>query len=77
LGLGNWKGRVSQVVQEICLPSRRHGFNPWVRKKWQSTPVLPGKSHGRRAWWATVHRVTKESDMNEQLNNKKDKVDIS
>ena len=24
------------------------------------TPVLlPGKSHGRRAWWAAVHGVTK------------------
>ena len=45
----------------------------------QSTPVfLPGKSHSRRTWWATVHRVTKELDMNEQPNNnKKDKVDIS
>ena len=27
---------------------------------WHLTPVfLPGKSHGRGAWWATVHRVTK------------------
>ena len=24
----------------------------------------------RRAWWATVHGVAKESDMTEQLNNK-------
>ena len=23
----------------------------------------------RRTWWATVHGVTKESDMTEQLNN--------
>ena len=38
--------------------------HPWVGKiswwrTWQPTPVfLPGESHGRRAWWATVHRVT-------------------
>ena len=37
----------------ICLPSRRHGFNPWFGKipwsrKWQPTPVfLPGKAHGQ------------------------------
>ena len=38
------------------------------RRKWQPTPVfLPGKSHG--AWWATVHGVTKESDVTEWLNN--------
>ena len=31
------------------------------RKKWQPTPViLPKKSHGQRAWRATVHGVTKE-----------------
>ena len=35
--------------------SRRHGFEPWVRKiswsrKWQPTPVfLPGESHGQRS----------------------------
>ena len=33
------------------------------RRKRQPTPIfLPGKSHGRRAWQATVHRVT-ELDM--------------
>ena len=48
-----------------CRRQRRHGFDPWVRKipcrkKWQPTPVFsPGESHGRRAWWATVHRVAK------------------
>ena len=40
---------------------RRHGFDPCVgkipqRRKWQPTPIfLPGESHGRRAWQATVH----------------------
>ena len=45
--------------------TRRHGFDPWVRKipwkrKWKPTPVfLPGESHGQRAWRATVHEVEK------------------
>ena len=29
-------------------------------RKWQSTPVfLPGESHDRGAWWATVHGVAR------------------
>ena len=33
-----------------------HGW----RRQWHPTPVLlPGKSHGRRAWWAVVHGVPK------------------
>ena len=28
-----------------------------------------GNPMDREAWWAAVHRVTKESDMTEQLNN--------
>ena len=48
-----------------CRRRRRHGFNPWIRR-------FPGEGHGnplqcsclenstnRRAWQATVHRVTK------------------
>ena len=28
------------------------------RRKWQPAPVfLPGESHDREAWWATVHGV--------------------
>ena len=46
----------------------RHGFDPWIGKS-------PGEGNGYplqysclgnpmdRAWWATVHRVTKESDI--------------
>ena len=54
--------------KESTCQYRRHKrgrFNPWVRKiswikKWQPTPVfLPGKSHDRRSWWATVREVTK------------------
>ena len=35
------------------------GSSPWSRE-WQLTPVfLPGKCHGRGAWWATVHGASK------------------
>ena len=43
---------------------KRHGFHPSVgkipwKREWQPTPVfLPGESHGRGAWQATVHGVT-------------------
>ena len=35
---------------------RDRGFDPWLGRKWQSTPVfLPGESHGQRrlagSWW--------------------------
>ena len=34
----------------VCLQCGRPRFDPWVGKKWQSTPVLlPGKSHGQRS----------------------------
>ena len=60
LGLLRWhRGK------ETACQCRRRQFNPWVRKvpwrrKWQPTLAsLPGKSHGRGAWRATVHRVAK------------------
>ena len=40
--------------KESTCQSRKHGFNPWIRKilwrrKWQPTPVFfPGESHGQR-----------------------------
>ena len=49
----------------IQLQCGRPGFDPWVgkipwRRAWQPTPVfLPGESHDRQAWRATVHGVTK------------------
>ena len=52
-----------QPSLKICLKFRRPGFNSWVnkmtwRRKQQPTPVfLPGESHGRGAWQATVCRV--------------------
>ena len=62
------KGSMTQRLKN--LPAcRRRGFDPWVGKvlwsrKWQPTPVFfPGKPMDRRAWWATVHGVTKELDM--------------
>ena len=39
--------------KKICLPSKRHGFDPWIgkipgKRKWQLTLVfLPGKFHGQ------------------------------
>ena len=49
-GLPRWCGG-----KESACPSRRHGFDPWVRKfpwrrKWQPTSVfLPEKSHAQRS----------------------------
>ena len=46
--------------KEPTCQCRRHEMlvlSPGGRA-WQSTPVfLPGESHGRGDWWATVHRV--------------------
>ena len=48
-----------------CRRSKRHGFNPWVKKilwsmKWKSIPVLlPENSMDRGDWRATAHGVTK------------------
>ena len=48
-----------------CRRHKRCGFDPWARKipwrrKWMpSTVFLPGKSHDKRAWWATVFGVAK------------------
>ena len=55
-----------------CSRHKRCGFNPWVgkipwKRAWQPTLVfLPGESHRKGAWWATVHRVS-GSDTTEQL----------
>ena len=40
--------------------SSKGGRTKYRRRQWHPTPVLlPGKSHGRRAWWAAVHGVPK------------------
>ena len=52
-----------------CRRHKRCRFNPCVgkipwRKAWQPTPVfLPGESHWRGAWWATVPRATKRTQL--------------
>ena len=63
--------------KDMCLPSRRRRFNPWVGKipwsrKWQPTLVfLPGEPVDRGAWRATVRGVRRESDTTEWLNSNK------
>ena len=48
-------GACYKSTLELLLPKREF---PWFLS--QPTPVpLPGKSHGWRSWWATVHGVTK------------------
>ena len=57
----------------ILLQSRRHGFNPWVRKipwkrTWQPTSgFLPGESQGQRSLVGYSPRGRKKSDMTERL----------
>ena len=60
-------------MKKICLQSRRHEFNPWVRKipwrrKWQPTPVfLPEESHGPRSLAGYSPWGHKELDTTERL----------
>ena len=57
----------------ILLQSRRHGFNPWVRKipwkrKWQPTSVfLPGESQGQRSLVGYSPRGRTQSDTTQRL----------
>ena len=46
---------------------RRSGFNPWVGEDPLEKNVATRSSI--LAWWATVHGVTKASDMTYRLNN--------
>ena len=64
-GCESWtvKKAECQRIDAIELWCYWVGKIPW-RRKWQPTPVfLPGESHGQRSLGATVHGVTKESDM--------------
>ena len=60
-----WRGTSGKEPACQCRRHKRLRFNPWVRKitwrrAWQPTPIfLRGESHGRGAWQATVHRVSK------------------
>jgi len=53
------------VAHSVKKQTCKAGFDPWVRKtswrrKWQHTAVfLPGRSHGQRPWWVTVHADTR------------------
>ena len=51
---GQWGERNWEIEIDIY-------YTPYYWKRhWHPTPVLlPGKSHGRRAWWAAVHGVAK------------------
>ena len=60
-----------------CWRHQRCRFDPWVRKipwgwAWQPTPVFFAENlTDRGAWWATVHRVTKNQTQLKQLSNNK------
>ena len=72
---GIYISQASLVAQwyRICPPSRRSGYDHWVRKipwkrKWQPTPVfLSGESHGQRSLADCSPWGCKESDTTEQL----------
>ena len=59
-----WDFPVAQMVRNLLMMQEIR-FDPRVRKihwrsKWQSTPVfLPGESHGRGVWQATIRGLTK------------------
>ena len=62
---------LKNLVVKNLPAAQETGFSPWVgkipwKREWQPTPAfLPGKSHGQRAWRATVHGVAKSQ---KQLN---------
>ena len=52
--LGFPGGASGKESTDQCRRCKGHGFDPWVRKislrrKWQLTVFLPGKSHGQRS----------------------------
>ena len=65
------------MVKNPLANARERRIDPWVGKiswnrKRQPTPVfLPGKSHGQRSLAGYSPWGHKESDMTEQLNNKR------
>ena len=64
--LGASGGTVVKNLPANAGDARGAGSIPW-RRKWQPLTVfLPGESHGRRSWAATVNpRDHKESDKTE------------
>ena len=66
-------GDIRNSVRSLCWE------NAW-RRAWQPTPVfLPGESHNRGAWQATVHGITLSQTQLKQLSMqcKRYEVDIS
>ena len=63
IGLPRWCSGKESSCQ--CRRHKRLWFDPWVgkipwKREWQPTPAfLPGKAHGQKSCWATVHGVTK------------------
>ena len=68
--------------KEHTCQFRRHGFNLWVGKfpgEENDNPLQDsclGNPMDRGAWQATVHVVTKESDMTQELNNNNSKAQM-
>ena len=61
-GLPRWPSDTESACQ--CRRCKRRGFVPWASnmprgRKWYSCLENPTD---RGAWWATIHRVTKELD---------------
>ena len=61
-------------IKKIHLPSRRHGFDSWVRKilgEWNGNPLQYSciENSTDRGAWQIVHWVTKELDTTWWLNN--------
>ena len=72
-----YQENVINPLLRIHLPSRRCGFNPWIRKipwrrKWQLTLVfLPEKSHAERSLAGYTPWSLQESNTTYGLNNNK------
>ena len=58
--LGNWRQRIKNK-NKLWLNVLIILWCTFLwRRQWHPTPVLlPGKSHGWRAWWAAVHGVSR------------------
>ena len=68
--------------KESTFQCRRCKLDPWIekiswRRKWQPLQYSCLENPmDRGAWWATVHGVTRELDMTEQLNNNNNKLTL-
>ena len=66
-------GASGKEVAWQYMRRKRYWFDPWVgkipwrRARWHTSGFLPGKSHGRGTWRATVHGVAKSRTWLKQL----------